>query len=73
MQTFYFSLSLEYDYCERLYYPNVNTVVVTAENGKRVQLPAKNLRPFVSPLGIKGRFRLIIDDHHKIQSFERVA
>lgn len=72
MQTFYFSLSLDYELCERLYLPTVNTVVVTAENGKRVQLPARNLRPHVSPIGLKGRFRLIIDDSNKIKSFERV-
>ena len=73
MQTFYFSLSLDYELCERLYFPTVNTVVVTAENGKRIQLPAKNLRPHVSPLGLKGRFRLIIDDNNKIKSFERMT
>lgn len=73
MQTFYFSLSLDYELCERLYFPQVNTVVVTAENGKRVQLPARNLRPHVSPVGIKGRFRLIVDDNNKIKSFERVS
>ena len=73
MQTFYFSLSLDYELCERLYLPTVNTVVVTAENGKRVQIPARNLRPHVSPIGIKGRFRLIIDDSNKIQSFERMV
>ena len=72
MQTFYFSLSLDYELCERLYLPSVNTVVVTADNGKRVQLPARNLRPHVSPIGLKGRFRLIIDDNNKITSFERV-
>ncbi len=72
MQTYYFSLSLEYELCERLYLPTVNTVVVTADNGKRVQLPVKNLRPFVSPIGIKGRFRLIVNQQNKIISFERV-
>lgn len=72
MQTFHFSISVNYDFCERLYQPGYNTVVMTADNGKRVQLPVKNLRPFVSPQGISGRFRLIIDDNNKIKSFEKV-
>lgn len=73
MQIFYFTLSLKYELCERLYLPGVNTVVMTADNGKRIQLPVKNLRPHVSPIGIKGRFRLTIDDNNKIKSFEKMA
>ena len=73
MQTFYFTLSLKYELCERLYVPGINTVVMQAENGKRIQLPVTNLRPHVSPIGIKGRFRLMIDDNNKIMSFEKIA
>lgn len=73
MQTFYFTLSLNYDYCEQLYFPGINTVIVQADNGKRIQLPVKNLRPHVSPIGIKGRFRLMIDENNKIKSFEKMT
>jgi hypothetical protein len=73
MQTFYFTLSLKYELCERLYYPGVNSVVVKADNGKRIQLPVRNLRSHVSPIGIHGRFRLVIDDNNKIKSFEKIA
>lgn len=73
MQTFYFTLSLKYELCEQLYVPGVNTVVMTADSGKRIQLPVKNLRPHVSPIGIKGRFRLMIDENNKMKSFEKIA
>ena len=73
MQTFYFTLSLKYELCEQLYVPGINTVVMQAEDGKRIQLPVKNLRPHVSPIGIKGRFRLMIDENNKIKSFEKIA
>jgi hypothetical protein len=73
MQTFYFTLSFKYELCERLYIPGVNKVVMTADNGKRVQLPVINLRPHVSPIGINGRFRLIIDSNNKIKSFEKMT
>jgi hypothetical protein len=53
--------------------PGINTVVMTADNGKRIQLPVINLRPHVSPIGINGRFRLMIDDNNKIKKFEKMA
>ena len=73
MQTYYFTLSLKYDLCERLYTPGTDKVIMTAENGKRIQLPVQNLRPHVSTNGIKGRFRLIIDENNKINVFERMT
>jgi hypothetical protein len=73
MQTFYFNLTLKYDLCEQLYIPGINSVIMKADDGKRIQLPVKNLRPFVSTIGIKGRFRLMIDDNNKITSFEKIA
>jgi hypothetical protein len=73
MQIFYFTLSLKYELCEQLYIPGINSVVMKADNGKRIQLPVRNLRPHVSPIGIKGRFRLTIDNNNKIKSFEKIA
>ena len=73
MHTFYFTLSLQYEFCERLYAPGINKVVITADNGKRVQLPVKNLRLHISSIGINGRFRLMIDENNKIKSFEKMS
>lgn len=72
MKTFYFTLSVKYEFCERFYEPGVNTVVMTSDSGERVQLPVLNLRPHVNPIGIQGRFRLIIDEKNKIKSFEKI-
>ena len=73
MQTFYFTLSFKYELCERLYIPGINTVIMTADDGKRIQLPVKNLRLHVSPMGINGKFRLMIDANNKIKSFEKMT
>ena len=73
MEIFYFTLAVKYELCERLYVPGNNTVIMTADNGKRIQLPVKNLRPHVSPIGINGRFRLTVDKNNKLQSFEKIA
>ncbi|MCF2947142.1 DUF2835 domain-containing protein [Paraglaciecola aquimarina] len=73
MQSYYFTLSVEYDFCEQFYQPGVNSVVMTSDDGKRIQLPVRNLRPHVTRKGIQGRFRLIFDDNYKIKSFEKVT
>lgn len=71
-KVFYFSIEVPYSYCEALYQQGNNTVVMTADSGQRVQVPTMRLRPFVDRQGIKGRFRLIVDEKHKIKAFERV-
>ncbi|ABG40515.1 MULTISPECIES: DUF2835 family protein [Paraglaciecola] len=73
MQTLYFRLALSYERCEPLYLTSTQNVIVLADNGKRVQLPAKNLRPFIQHNGIHGRFRLIITDTNKISSLEKIV
>jgi len=72
MQIYYFSLSLAYERCIQLYQPGRNSVIITAEDGKRIQLAVKNLRPFIQRHGLRGRFRLIIDDENKVESFEQM-
>jgi hypothetical protein len=46
---------------------------MTSDCGKRVQLPVKNLRPFIESHGLRGRFRLVVNDVNKIDSFVKVG
>ena len=73
MQEYYFNLRAPYVKCEILYTAGINVVVITADSGVRVQLPTKNLRPFVDSNGINGRFRLIIDQQNKVKSFKKIG
>ncbi|UAA37152.1 DUF2835 domain-containing protein [Paraneptunicella aestuarii] len=73
MATYFFNISLSYPECENLYQPGINSVLIRSESGERVQLPTSNLRPFVSRIGIKGRFRLVINAQNKVESFEKIA
>ncbi|GAA0345138.1 hypothetical protein GCM10009092_07050 [Bowmanella denitrificans] len=73
MKTYFFNLRLSYEECRALYDGSVQKLIMYAESGERVQLPAGNLRPFINHLGIHGRFRLITNEHNKIRSFERVS
>lgn len=72
-QHFYFSTSLSYTECEDLYLHHIKYIVVTASNGKRVQLPKENLKKFIRPEGLKGSFEMIIDANNKILSINRIA
>ena len=72
MQSYYFTLSLNYEDCLHLYQPGKNAVIMTSDCGKRVQLPVKNLRPFIDRNGLCGRFRLIVDGLYKVSSFEKL-
>lgn len=73
MATYFFRVNMSYAECEDLYRPGNNSALMTAESGHRVQLPTANLRPFVSRIGLKGRFRLVTDTNNKLQSFEKVS
>ncbi|APE05160.1 MULTISPECIES: DUF2835 family protein [Alteromonas] len=69
---FYFSISVPYTQCEALYSPSVPNVVMVAESGVRVQVPTGRLRQFITSDGVKGRFRMIVNQQNKIKSFERI-
>jgi hypothetical protein len=69
---YYFSINASYIECETLYSPHYSDIVMTAENGLKIQVPASRLRPFVTPEGISGRFRMTVDENNKILAFERL-
>ncbi|NDV91275.1 DUF2835 family protein [Alteromonas sp. 345S023] len=71
-QYYYFSINASYIECETLYSPHHSDVVMTAENGLKIQVPAVRLRPFVTPEGLSGRFRMTVDQNNKILAFERL-
>jgi hypothetical protein len=70
---FDFSLHISHDEFLRVYQGRARYVIVTDDTGRRVQLPASRFLPFVSTLGVRGRFRLITDDDHKFVSLERLS
>ena len=72
MQRFYFNLSATLAECERLY-QGKRQVVITDEYGVRVSVPVQQLKQFVLPSGIHGRFKLVIDNQQKVVRFERIS
>ena len=70
MNQYFFSLNISYQTFLNHYSGQASTVLVVTENGLRLQLPAARLRPYLSQLGIRGRFRLITDHNNKIQQID---
>ncbi|WP_165311333.1 DUF2835 domain-containing protein [Vibrio ziniensis] len=70
MQHYYFSLNISYQAYLAHYSGAASSVLVVTEQGLRLQLPASKFRPFLSQIGVKGRFRLITDQNNKFIKLE---
>lgn len=68
-----FSVDIDYHIFQQHYSGAASTVVVRADNGLTLQLPASRLRPFLSQLGVKGRFRLTVDENNRFKSLEKIG
>lgn len=70
---YHFRIDLSYQDYLLYYQGNVRAVVVRAEEGLTLQLPAARLRSFVTPAGIHGRFELELDEQNQTRRLERLG
>ncbi|MDA0147522.1 MULTISPECIES: DUF2835 domain-containing protein [Vibrio] len=70
MNHYYFRLDISYQTFLAHYSGAASSVLVTTENGLRLQLPATRFRPFLTQIGLKGRFRLTTDQNNKFIKLE---
>ncbi len=68
-----FYLDISQDEFLRYYRGSAHSVLVQAEDGRRVRLPAANLRPFLVAEGIRGRFEILLDENNSLQEIRRLA
>jgi hypothetical protein len=47
-------------------------VLVRAEDGRSIQLPASLLRPFLDHQGVYGEFLICFDENHKLVDIRRL-
>lgn len=73
MTEYYFSLNMSYQQCLDYYNGKYTSVQIVEDGGKTVRFAAKYLRPFISSLGIRGRFRLLLTPEYQFIRLERVA
>ncbi|MFT4929524.1 MAG: hypothetical protein ACI8WB_005657 [Phenylobacterium sp.] len=71
MVEYNFSMSMSTARCKLLYEGSVQSIVVTSDTGRTVQIPAMRFRSFVTLAGIHGRFRLTLDDNNKFLALEK--
>ena len=64
---------MSYQQCMDYYYGKYSSVQIVEDGGKTVRFPAKHLRPFISSLGIRGRFRLLLTPDNQFIRLEKVA
>ncbi|OAN17935.1 hypothetical protein A3K86_03185 [Photobacterium jeanii] len=68
-----FSVNISYQAFLNHYSGAASTVVVVTDNGIRLQLPASRFRPFLSQLGVKGRFRVDVNAQNKIEQIYQIG
>ena len=72
MQDVVFSLAITPEAYLQYYRGNARSVIVTSDDGRKIQFPANALQPYIKTDGINGRFRLIYDKNHKFIKLERL-
>ena len=69
----FFRLSISAAEYVDFYRGEVNSVLVTARDGRRVRFPAGALRRFVTAEGIHGEFRLRFDGRGRMAGLDRLG
>lgn len=72
MQRHRFQMNLSAETFLHYYRGAARLVIVQAEDGRTIQLPASSLRPFVTASGISGRFELTLDANNKLVELRRL-
>ncbi len=68
-----FRLAISADEAGRYYQGTAHSVVVTAENGQKLQFPASHIRPFINQLGVRGYFSIQFDKNNKLIALKKIA
>lgn len=73
MKSYTFSVSISYQSYLNHYSGAASTVLVVTDNGLKLQLPASRFRPFLSQLGVKGRFRITVNAQNRLDALELIG
>ena len=68
-----FRINLSNEEFLRHYRGSAQAVIVLAEDGRRVQLPARNFRNFITKDGIQGRFEVELDDNNRLIKITKIG
>ena len=68
-----FQLNISNEEFLNVYTGAAHAVLVVADDGKRIQIPANNFRRFVTATGLQGRFELELDRNNRLIKLARVS
>lgn len=68
-----FQLQLSYEQYSAVYQGLANSIIVKAEDGRRIQFPAKRLHRFLTPNGIQGYFELTLTDQYRFIDLQKIS
>ncbi len=69
---FYFSLSISSQEFLRFYKGNADRVEIVDVQGRCLHIHARHFLPFLSELGVRGRFQLILDKEKNFESLKLI-
>ncbi|ALO45632.1 DUF2835 domain-containing protein [Pseudohongiella spirulinae] len=72
-QCLIFDLNITADQYLRHYQGQVNQVVCSTRDGRRIRFPSSVLQRFVTHDGVMGTFAISFDDNHKLTDIKRMA
>ena len=70
---YFFTINASYQDCLRLSSGSKKHVVIIDEAGVKMSLPIHNIKPFITRVGINGRFHLTLSEHQKIKDFTQIS
>ncbi len=72
-ETVRFRLAIDAEQFLAYYQGAAKNVIVTAEDGRRIQFPADRLRRHVTAEGVFGRFELQFDERHRLIDLRKIG
>ncbi|MUH71662.1 DUF2835 family protein [Psychrosphaera haliotis] len=72
-RVFRFNLFLTHRECQEYYQGLYTSIKVMTDVGISVQFPAHHIRPFVTSLGVKGKFELYLNESNKFIALKKIT
>ena len=71
-KTLNFSLNISSSQVLRYYQGDAKYLIVTVDDGQRVQLPLINFRPFIGENGLQGDFEVTFNSDFKLLELKKI-
>jgi len=68
-----FNLHLEYDQFLAVYQGVAKNVITVADDGRRIQFPAHNIKRYLTKEGIHGYFQMELTPQNKFVAISRIV